>query len=130
MQIGQAGKRAEGGRRKRILSWEVNLCLRVILQPVVALSAGSPSVACTPAIWRGSDGVEDRLGCCLTLSFSLPLRAPSALAITLPGAEREGCLGSVVGGGGGEVARRKIQLTEKKRETRERTKHREGDRFQ
>lgn len=78
MQIGQAGKRAEKGRWKRILSWDVNLRLRVILQPVVALSAGSPSVACTRAIWRGSDGVEDRLGCCLTLSFSLPPRAPSA----------------------------------------------------
>lgn len=63
MQIGQAGK----------FSWDVNLCLRVMLKSVVVLSVGIPTVACTPAIWRGSDGVEDRFGCCLTLSFSSPL---------------------------------------------------------
>lgn len=42
------------------------LMLRVILKSAAALSVGIPSVARSPAIRRGSDGVEDRLGCCLT----------------------------------------------------------------
>lgn len=103
MQIGQAGKRVEGGRWKQIFSWNVNLCLRAI-KSVVVLTVGIPSVACTAAIWRGSDGVEDRLGCCLTLSFSSPL-SPICLGNHAPRCREKG---RVVGGGG---AQRKIQLT-------------------
>ncbi len=75
MQIGQAGKRVEGGRWKQMFSWDVNLSSRVTLKSVVALSMGIPSVACTSAIWRGSDGVEDCLGRCFTLGFSSPWSA-------------------------------------------------------
>lgn len=89
MQIGQAGRRVEGGRWKQILSWDVKLCLRVILKSVVVLSVGIPSVACTPAIWRGSDGVEDRLGCCLTLSSSSPL-SPICLGNHAPRCREKG----------------------------------------
>lgn len=108
MQIGQAGRRVEGGRWKQIFSWDVKLCLRVILKSVVVLSVGIPSVACTPAIWRGSDGVEDRLGCCLTLSSSSPL-SPICLGNHAPRCREKGR------GGQGGRAQRKIQLTERQK---------------
>lgn len=106
-------------------SWDTDVCLRVILKSVVVLSVGIPSVARTSAIWRGSDGVEDRLGCCLTLSFSFP-QSPICLGNHAPR-----CREKRAGGG----ALRKIQLTEaqklgEKRDPGEWTKHREGDRFQ
>lgn len=99
MQIGQAGKGVEN-----IFSWDVNWCLRAILKSVVVLSVGIPSVACTPAIWRGSDGVEDRFGCCLTFSFSSPL-SPICLGNHTPRCREKGRVG----------ARRKIQLTERQK---------------
>lgn len=50
---------------------------------------GIPSVACSAAIWRGSDGVEDRLGCCLTLCFSSP-PSPICLGNHAPRCREEG----------------------------------------
>lgn len=47
-------------------------CYSAALLPAVLLSVGIPCAACTPAVQRGSDGVENRLGCCLTLSPSSP----------------------------------------------------------
>lgn len=94
MQIGQAGERAEGGL---LISWDVNLCSRVTLESVVVLSVGIPSVACTPAIWRGSDGVEDRLGCCLTSSSSSPL-SPICLGNHAPRCREKGRAAGGLGG--------------------------------
>lgn len=123
MQIGQAGKRVEGGCWKQIFSWNVNLCLRAI-KSVVVLTVGIPSVACTAAIWRGSDGVEDRLGCCLTLSFSSPL-SPICLGNHAPRCREKGR----VGGSEENPADLETEIG-RKEGTREWTKHREGDRFQ
>lgn len=105
MQIGQTGKRVEEGCWEQIFSWDVNLSLRVILKSVVALSMGIPSVACTSAIWRGSDGVEDCLGCCLTLSFSSP-PSPICSGNHTPRCREKGRVGG---------AQRKIQLTERQK---------------
>ena len=121
MQIGQAGKKVGGGHLKQIFSWDVNLCLRVILKSVVVLSEGIPCVACTCALKRQSDSVEDRLGCCLTLSFSSRL-SPICLGNHTPRCRGKGR----VRGSEENPADRDSKIGRKKG-TGEWTKHKEGD---
>lgn len=89
MQIGQAGRRMKGGFWKQTSSWDVSLSLGVTLKSVVVFSAGIPSATSTSAIRRGSDGVEDCLGCCFTSSFSSPL-SPICLGNHTPRCREKG----------------------------------------